>query len=118
MNVGFESKNLDAAVAVVMALAKKNNQKTIVTANTSESKLLSLTDVDQVRDYLISSADFAYQKALKQNAAGGIVGRISDVPYLSVGVVFENMPDEIRPEPITRSEVRPAHLAFFWQHLG
>lgn len=112
MNVGFDSQNLNAAVALVMELASNRNQGSIWHPGSGVKQYL-LSDADQVREYLMSRAEYAYARATH-----GVVAQIRDVVYFSVGVVFEENKGEMHPPPVSRTAERPIHLAYFWQVLG
>lgn len=112
MSIGFESSNLNAAVERVMQLAKDKKQEKIWIPGTSDTKQYLLTDKDQVREYLMARTEAIYDKS-----SNGVVAQIRDVVYFSIGVVFEEMPTEMIPPPISRSHGRPPHLAYFWQVL-
>jgi hypothetical protein len=112
LNIGFDERNLNAAVEKVMALAKDKEQETIWIPGGDNVELFRLTDPLEVREYLMRRAEAAYQKA-----TSGLVAQIVDMPYASIGILFEEHKLKMLPEPITRSPEKPVHLAYFWEVL-
>lgn len=111
MNVGFDPRNLRAAIVRLMSLANKKKQEYLWAPREGIEQVL-LTDEIQVQEYLMSRAEAAYAKS-----GSGVVAQIRDTPYFSIGIVFEENSGEMHPAPISRSPERPAHLAYFWQVL-
>lgn len=111
MNPGFNPPNLNASEKLVVNLAAGKGKQRLAETEPGRG-YVDPTDSEQVNDYLMRTAETAY------NLAGrGVVAQIRDVVYYSVGVVFEENANEIHPPPICRSPGRPAHLAYFWQAL-
>lgn len=111
MSLGFDRRNLDAAVARIVQLAKEKRQETVWVASQPKKQYL-LADPEQVREYLMTWAEDALT-----DAHNLLTGRIVGVPYYSIGVVFEANLGEMHPAPLSRSPGKPERIAMFWQVL-
>jgi len=112
MVIGFDEKNLSAAVSVTMAHALKVNQARYVESRPSGVFTADLKNPDQVREMLMDRAE-----AFISRVPDGMTGQILGMPYGHVGVVLEESIGEMHPAPTSRSKEPVTHLAMFWELL-
>ncbi len=112
MSLAFDTNSLNAAANLIVSVAATKGQETISLLGSNPLKKYDLRVVNEVLEYLKDRTEKIYNES---NPIA--VASIADVPYFSVGVVFENMPDKIYPNPPTRGQGAPKHIACFWQAL-
>jgi hypothetical protein len=109
MSLGFDARNLAAAVEKIMELAITRR---LTTQIVGVEKNFDITDRTQVEDYLMTKAQEIYD-----HKGPGVEAEIRDVVYCSLGVVYEANLGETHPPHVSRSTERPKHIVMFWQVL-
>ena len=115
MNVGFHEKNLNAAVELLIKIAKERGiSNNCVHVKGVDGSVLDyeLDNEKQVREYLMHHAQTVYEQA-----GNSLTAQIVDMAFSSIGFMFEKNIYETDPSLVSTSADRPAHIAMFWQVL-
>lgn len=114
MTVGFEPRNLEAAVSTIVREATNQGQDQLIDA----PHRVNLKEPEEVKSYLIRQVLAEYTKSLK-DATGVQIARIEGIPYRGIGFVFEaNDQNQISPNAIPAEQAKEIqHVAYFWMHL-
>lgn len=112
MVIGFDQRNLSAAVSVTMAHALKVKQERYVESRPGGVYTTDLDNSEQVREMLMDRAE-----AFISQVPADMTGQILGMPYGHIGVVLEECIGETHPAPLSRSKEPVTHLAMFWAVL-
>ncbi len=110
MDVGFDSQNLAAAVALLRTIVKSKGDPHTVFG--PELRSYDLSRGDQAKEYLIARAQCFYDDC----GCKPTIAQVAGMAYFSIGIVFEEHLGEWGTLE-TQSAERPNHVAMFWQVL-